>query len=53
MYEIKVLLLTMQHFGDGKQVGSMVMKVGYINCTKDIMYKILKLSIAGPLNQSI
>jgi hypothetical protein len=33
---------------DGKQVDSMVRKVGHINCTKD-MYKILKWSIAGPL----
>ncbi len=37
---------------DGKQVDSMVMKVGRIDCTKDT-YKILKLSVAGPLNESI
>ena len=30
----------------------MVMKVGRIDCTKDT-YKILKLSVAGPLNESI
>ncbi len=37
---------------DGKQVDSMVMKVGHIDCTKDT-YDILKSSVAGPLNKSI
>jgi hypothetical protein len=36
----------------GKQVDSMVMKVGHIDCTKDT-YDILKSSVAGPLNESI
>jgi hypothetical protein len=36
----------------GKQVHSMVMKVGHIDCTKDT-YDVLKLSIAGPLNESM
>jgi hypothetical protein len=30
----------------------MVMKVGYVDCTKDT-YKILKWSVAGPLNKAI
>jgi hypothetical protein len=37
---------------DGKQVDSMVMKVGHIDCMKDT-YDILKSSVAGPLNKSI
>jgi hypothetical protein len=36
---------------DGKQVDSMVMKVGHIDCMKDT-YDILKSSVAGPLNES-
>jgi hypothetical protein len=35
---------------DGKQVTSMVMKVGHIDCTKDT-YEVLKSSVAGPLNE--
>jgi hypothetical protein len=37
---------------DGKQVDSMVMKVGHIDCMKDT-YDILKSSVAGPLNESM
>jgi hypothetical protein len=37
---------------DGKQVDSMVMKVGHIDCRK-VRYDILKSSVAGPLNESI
>jgi hypothetical protein len=37
---------------DGKQVDSMVMKVGHIDCVKDT-YDILKSSVVGPLNESI
>ena len=37
---------------DGKQVTSMVMKVGHIDCTKDT-YEVLKSSVAGPLNESL
>jgi hypothetical protein len=36
----------------GGQVTSMVMKVGHIDCRKDT-YKLLKSSIAGPLNESL
>jgi hypothetical protein len=36
----------------GKQVTSMVMKVGHIDCTKDT-YEVLKSSVAGPLNKSL
>jgi hypothetical protein len=38
--------------GEGKQVDSMVMKVGHIDCTKDT-YDVLKSSVAGPLNESM
>jgi hypothetical protein len=38
--------------GDGKQVTSMFMKVGHIDCTKDT-YEVLKSSVAGPLNESL
>jgi hypothetical protein len=37
---------------DRKQVDSMVMKVGHIDCVKDT-YDMLKSSVAGPLNESI
>jgi hypothetical protein len=37
---------------DGKQVDSMVMKVGHIDCIKDT-HNILKSSVARPLNESI
>jgi hypothetical protein len=37
---------------DGKQVDSMVINVGHIDCMKDT-YNIFKSSIAGPLNESI
>ncbi len=38
--------------GNDKQVTSMVMKVGHIDCTKDT-YEVLKSSVAGPLNESL
>jgi hypothetical protein len=38
--------------GAGKQVDTMVMKVGHIDCTKDT-YDVLKSSVAGPLNESM
>ncbi len=38
--------------GIGKQVDSMVMKVGNIDCTKGT-YGVLKSSVAGPLNKSM
>jgi hypothetical protein len=34
----------------GKQVTSMVMNVGHIDCTKDT-YRVIKSSVAGPLNK--
>jgi hypothetical protein len=36
----------------GKQVASMVLKVGHINCTKDTS-KVLKLSITRALKESL
>ena len=38
--------------GTGRQVDSMVMKVGHIDCTKDT-YEVLKSSVAGPSNESM